>query len=248
MKNSSQVPLLEVTGIRCGYSSEVDVLQEVSLTVPEGSLVGLIGLNGAGKSTLMKAIFNFLPPRQGRVLFDGRPLERVAPHRMIDLGITYIPQESSLFPHLTVEENLQLVACRLRLSAAERARRLRAAIDAFPALGERLRHKAGSLSGGQQKALEFARALVVRPRLCLIDEPTVGLAPAVAEEVYGWVQRMVREFGTTVLLIDHDIPRVLDMADFVYILNLGRITAAGSGQELRTHLESRLRDWLGLGA
>src|SRR5262247_512361 len=158
------------------------------IDVPVGSVVGLIGLNGAGKSTLMRTICGFVRCRSGRVLLDGEDATGLPPHTLIDRGVWYIPQESSLFPYLSVRDNLGIVVDRLRTPEARQ--RYEMVLADFPLLQERLRTSAGNLSGGQQKMLEFAKALIVRPRLCLIDEPTVGLAPRLADEIYQWVARL----------------------------------------------------------
>ncbi len=236
-------PLLRVDGVTCGYFPEIDILQDVSVDVPAGAVVGMIGLNGAGKSTLMRAICGFLPCRRGRVLVDGRDCTGLPPHTLIDRGLWYVPQDSSLFPYLSVEDNLRIVVDRLRTANARR--RYAEVLEEFPPLQARLRMQAGSLSGGQQKMLEFAKALVVRPRLCLIDEPTVGLAPKVADEIYGWVERLARE-GGSIFLVDHNIQQVIRMSQVVYVMSLGRIAASGPRARFAEDLHGQVRQWLGI--
>ena len=239
-------PLLRLDRVTAGYARDIDVLREVSIDVHPGEISGLIGLNGAGKSTLVKTICGFLAPKAGDVLFDGRSIAGIAPHRLIDAGICCIPQESSLFPYLTVEENLLLPL----QGRGERFReRLRGAMDAvgevFPMLRERRAAAAGSLSGGQQKQLEFAKAWLQQPRLCLVDEPSIGLSPRLAEEVFRWIERFAAD-GMGVLLIDHNVRRVVKMSDRIHVLSLGRITASGGREDFQGDLHEQVRQWLGL--
>jgi branched-chain amino acid transport system ATP-binding protein len=232
-----------VDSVTCGYYPGIDILQEVTVEVPGGAVVGLIGLNGAGKSTLMRAICGFLPVRRGRVLVDGGDVTGLPPHTLIDRGLWYIPQESALFPYLSVQDNLRVLVDRLRTPVAQR--RYDEALAAFPLLRARLRVAAGDLSGGQQKLLEFAKALVVRPRLCLIDEPTVGLAPGIADEIYGWVARLA-EGGASILLVDHNIRQVIRMSGRLYVMSLGRIAAAGPSARFAEDLHGQVKQWLGI--
>jgi branched-chain amino acid transport system ATP-binding protein len=236
-------PLLRVDGVTCGYFPGIDIVQDVTVEVPAGTVVGMIGLNGAGKSTLMRAVCGFLPVRRGRVLVDGHDATGLPPHTLIDRGLWYIPQESSLFPFLSVQDNLRIVVDRLRTPEARR--RFDEVLAAFPLLRARLRTAAGDLSGGQQKLLEFAKALIVRPRLCLIDEPTVGLAPKVADEIYAWVARLA-EAGASIFLVDHNIRQVLGMSRLVYVMSLGRIAAAGESARFAEDLHGQVRQWLGI--
>lgn len=243
MTLSPRPPLLTIDGVTGGYSPGIDILQDVSLAVPSGSVVGLIGLNGAGKSTLMRTVYGFLVCRQGRIVYDEREITGLPPHTMVDRGLWYVPQESSLFPYLSVADNLGIVVDRLRSTAA-RARREEVLAE-FPALRAKLGVQAGSLSGGQQKMLEFAKALIVRPRLCLIDEPTVGLAPRLADEIYAWVERLARD-GASVLLVDHNVRQVIAMSELVYVMSLGRIAAAGPSAQFAEDLHGQVRQWLGI--
>jgi branched-chain amino acid transport system ATP-binding protein len=239
--------LLCMEGVTAGYARDIDILQEVSLTLPEGQTVGVIGLNGAGKSTIMRTIYGFLRPRRGRILFGGDDISGIPPHRMLFRRVWYIPQESSLFPYLTVEDNLALVHRKLMGARPEVPPRATDEVLArFPMLRERRRAQAGDLSGGQQKMLQFALALLVRPHLCLIDEPTVGLAPKIAEEVYHWIETFRDEEQMTILLVDHNVRKVIEMADHVYVLSLGRIAAAGPRAEFQSDLHGQVREWLGI--
>jgi len=238
--------LLELDRVTAGYARDIDVLREVSLSVHAGHLSGLIGLNGAGKSTIVKTICGLLAPKSGRIEYLGRPIAGIAPHRLIDEGICCIPQESSLFPYLTVEENLLLpLQGRARRFGATIARRYAEVLGIFPALAEKRRAAAGDLSGGQQKQVEFAKAWLQEPRLCLIDEPSIGLAPLLAEEVFGWIEKFAAA-GMGILLIDHNVRRVVKMSDRIHVLSLGRITAAGAREDFEGDLHEQVRQWLGL--
>ena len=238
--------LLEVDNVTAGYAQDIDVLRDVSLQVHAGQVSGLIGLNGAGKSTVVKTICGFLAPKAGRIAFEGESIAGIEPHRLIDRGICCIPQESSLFPYLTVEENLLLpLQGRAKRFAGEIAARFEEVLGIFPALAPRRRAQAGDLSGGQQKQVEFAKAWLQRPRLALIDEPSIGLSPMLAEEVFGWIERFAQS-GMGILLIDHNVRRVVRMSDRIHVLSLGRITAAGGREDFQGDLHDQVRQWLGL--
>jgi ABC-type branched-subunit amino acid transport system ATPase component len=234
--------LLRVDNVTAGYAQDIDVLRDVSLEVFDGQVSGLIGLNGAGKSTVVKTICGFLAPKAGRIDFAGESIAGIAPHRLIDRGICCIPQESSLFPYLTVEENLLLP---LQGRGRSDARRYEEVLEIFPALKARQRAPAGDLSGGQQKQVEFAKAWLQQPRLCLVDEPSIGLAPRLADEVFSWIEKFARS-GMAILLIDHNVRRVVKMADRIYVLSLGKITASGGREDFEGDLHEQVRQWLGL--
>jgi len=238
--------LLELERVTAGYAQDIDVLREVSLAVHAGEVSGLIGLNGAGKSTVIKTVCGFLRAKSGRIEYLGQPIGAIEPHQLIDRGICCIPQESSLFPYLSVEENLMLpLQSRARKFAEVAAGRLVDVLEIFPALKARRRAQAGDLSGGQQKQVEFAKAWLQRPRLCLIDEPSIGLAPILAEEVFSWIEKFAQS-GMGILLIDHNVRRVVKMSDRIHVLSLGRITASGGREDFEGDLHEQVRQWLGL--
>ena len=238
--------LLNVDRLTAGYAQDIDVLRDVSLTVHAGEVSGLIGLNGAGKSTVIKTICGFLPPKAGRIEYLGESINGIEPHRLIDRDICCIPQESSLFPYLSVEENLRLpLQGRARKFGDALAQRFDEMLEIFPALKARRRAQAGDLSGGQQKQLEFAKAWLQRPKLCLIDEPSIGLSPILAEEVFSWIERFAQS-GMGILLIDHNVRRVVRMSDRIYVLSLGRISASGGREDFQGDLHEQVRQWLGL--
>ena len=241
--------LLALEAVTAGYAADIDILRNVTLTAERGAITGLIGLNGAGKSTLMKTICGFLRPKAGRVLYDGGDITGIAPHSAIDRGVWYIAQESGLFPLMSVADNLRLPLEHLRRRGAvgreEAEARFATTLERFPALREKFSARAGDLSGGQQKMAEFAKALLVAPRLCLIDEPSIGLAPKIAEEVYGWIEQFAAA-GIAILLVDHNVRRVVRMASRVYVLNLGEITAAGAAADFAGDLHEQVKAWLGI--
>jgi branched-chain amino acid transport system ATP-binding protein len=241
---------LVLDNVSAGYVAEIDILRGVSIKVAPGVITGLIGLNGAGKSTIMKTICGFLPASAGRIMFDSVDITGIAPHTVIDRGIYYIPQESSLFNFMSVEDNLRLPLEHLARRAdgptrADLANRFEDIYQKFPALKERRRSKAGNLSGGQQKMVEFAKAYLVRPKLCLVDEPSIGLAPKVAEEVYQWISLFAAE-QTAILLVDHNVRRVVKMSNHIYVLSLGEIAAQGGPEAFAGDLHEQVKTWLGI--
>jgi ABC-type branched-subunit amino acid transport system ATPase component len=238
--------LLELNAVTAGYAKDIDVLRDVSIHVKAGEISGLIGLNGAGKSTLVKTICGFLHPKAGDIFYEKKSIKNLEPHHLIDLGICCIPQESSLFPFLTVRENLLLpIQSRKSLFTDVWKSRYEEVVELFPALKDKLGQAAGELSGGQQKQLEFAKAWILQPKLCLVDEPSIGLSPKVADEVFMWLDRFT-ERGIGVLLIDHNVRRVVRMSKTIFVLSLGAITASGDQAKFAGDLHSQVKEWLGL--
>jgi len=203
----------------------------MSLAVPEGGFVLVIGPNGAGKSTLLKTVFGLLGPHRGGIALGGRAIAGLAPHEIKRLGVSYVPQELNTFPHLTVEENLRVGGWTLRHDKARLRERLARIYDIFPVLGQRRRDKAGSLSGGQGRMLSVAREMITEPRLMLVDEPTVGLAPNLAAQVYELLQTARRSTPTAILLVDQNVADALPHAEDVVMMNLGKVKAAGPRAE-----------------
>jgi branched-chain amino acid transport system ATP-binding protein len=238
--------LLELRDVTAGYAQDIDVLRDICLRVDAGRITGLIGLNGAGKSTIVKTICGFLPPKSGTITYAGDDISGVAPHRLIDLGICCIPQESSLFPYLSVQDNLLLpLLGRPKQFASGMRLRLKEVFELFPVLDEKRSQPAGSLSGGQQKQVEFAKAWLQQPRLCLIDEPSIGLSPKISEEVFVWIEKFAQaQMG--ILLIDHNVRRVVRMSDRICVLSLGRVTADGTPADFEGDLHQQVQQWLGL--
>ncbi|WP_448191493.1 ABC transporter ATP-binding protein [Azospirillum sp. sgz301742] len=240
--------LLRLEGVTAGYSADIDVLKNVTVEVPAGSVRGLIGLNGAGKSTILKAACGLLALKAGRIVFDGRDITGIRPHELIGLGMGLIPQESSLFPHMSVRDNLTIPLRRRRqLAGADGAGRDRWAemLEHFPLVHTRLDSKAGALSGGQQKQVEFAKAYLLRPKLCMIDEPSIGLSPKIAEQVFDWIGLFARE-GMAILLVDHNIRKVIELSDHTYVLSLGEVTGEGPREHFMGDMHDQVKTWLGL--
>lgn len=241
--------LLEIRAVTAGYTSDIDILRKVSVDVAAGEIRGLIGLNGAGKSTLMKAVAGFIRPREGRIVYSGEDITATLPHELSARRIYMIPQESSLFGHMTVRDNLMLPVQQLTRLVTDTGIDVPAvvkeALDLFPILREKLDDRASSLSGGQQKQLEFAKAYVLKPRLCMIDEPSIGLAPSIAEQVFEWI-RLFAQQDMAILLVDHNIRRVIELSDYVYVLSLGEVSAQGPREEFQGDMFAQVREWMGL--
>jgi branched-chain amino acid transport system ATP-binding protein len=228
--------MLRLEGVVAGYGGP-PALQGVSLEVRQGELVSLIGANGAGKSTTLKTISGLLSPGAGTISFEGAPIGGRSPRAILARGIAHCPEGRRVFPHLTVRENLEMGAL-LRTDRAAIARDLDAMCDRFPRLRERLRQAAGTLSGGEQQMLAIARALMSRPRLVMFDEPSLGLAPALVEQVFAIV-REIRAAGTTVLMVEQNAMAALQLSDRAYLLETGRVVRSGTGAELLASPEVR---------
>ena len=237
-------PLLELKNVTAGYAKDIDVLVDVNLQVFSGKVSGLIGLNGAGKSTLIKTICGFLKPKSGELIFEGKNLNALKSHELMNHGIFCTPQESSLFPFLSVQDNLLLPVHTFK-KVPNWQERYEEVLELFPILKTKRSQAAGELSGGQQKQLEFAKAWILQPKLCLVDEPSIGLSPKIAEEVFVWLEKFTQN-GMGVLLIDHNVRRVVQMSNFLYVLSLGKITASGPQEQFTGDLHGQVKEWLGL--
>ena len=223
-------PLLVVEGLRAAYG-RIEVLHGVDLTVCRGEIVALIGANGAGKSTCLAVISGLLAPRGGRVIFDGREITRRPAEDLVRLGLSHVPERRQLFGALTVEDNLLLGAYARRGDRAGRRAAMERVYTLFPILRERRRQPAGTLSGGQGQMLAVGRGLMARPSLLLLDEPSLGLAPLVAREIFAAVGTL-REGGTTVLLVEQNARAALRLADRGYVFETGRVALAGPAADL----------------
>lgn len=219
--------LLEVTGLTAGYG-DTTVLSDVAISVEPGRVVSIIGPNGAGKSTLMKTIFGLLKPSSGTVAFDGADITGWAPDRIVRLGLCYVPQVENTFPTLTVEENLEMGGFTLRSSLRERLERV---YGMFPDLAAARAKPAGKLSGGQQHMLALGLALMLSPRLVMLDEPTAGLSPKFASSALSHVEALRRE-GVAVLLVEQNAAAALKLSDWGYVLASGRNRFADTGPAL----------------
>jgi ABC-type branched-subunit amino acid transport system ATPase component len=223
--------LLDIQSVSAGYLPGVDVLQGISISVNAGELVCLIGPNGAGKSTVLRAISGLLKPSRRRIAFDGRLIGGLPPDRVLRHGIAHVPQGHSAFPSMSVYENILMGAYTLN-NPAERKRRLERVYRMFPLLGERRREKAGNLSGGQQKILEIGRALMLEPRMMLLDEPSLGLAPKTARQVFETIKRLNEETGMTILMVEQNAKSGLAISDRAYVLELGKERLEGPAHTL----------------
>jgi branched-chain amino acid transport system ATP-binding protein len=234
--------MLALSGVSAGYGS-FQALFEVSLSVAGGEAVGVIGPNGAGKTTLMRVISGLLGITAGEVSLEGRPLNGVAAHQIVEAGIAHVPENRRLFPRLTVEENLRMGAF-VASARADFVERLAWVYELFPRMRERRRQLAGTLSGGEQQMCAIGRALMSKPRLLLMDEPSAGLAPLAVEQVFELVRR-IRAEGFTVLIVEQNVQQVLDLVDRAYLLEAGHIRLSGAAAELRRN-ETIRRAYMGL--
>jgi branched-chain amino acid transport system ATP-binding protein len=221
--------VLEIRNLVCGYGG-VTALRGISLDVKAGQLVALIGTNGAGKSTTLRAISGLVPPRAGRMVFEGKDITGASPPRVLAYGIAHCPEGRRVFPHMSVEENLNMGAY-LRSDLMGIATDRDRIFAEFPRLAERKRQAAGTLSGGEQQMLAIGRTLMSRPRLIMFDEPSLGLAPNIVERTFAII-RGIRDAGTTVLLVEQNAFAALEMCDHAYLIENGRIVLSGPGQEL----------------
>ncbi|MGW5639619.1 ABC transporter ATP-binding protein [Streptomyces sp. NPDC003832] len=233
--------LLEVRDLRVAYG-KVEAVKGISLTVEEGEVVTLIGTNGAGKTTTLHTLSGLLEPSAGRVAFAGRDLVGVPAHHVVALGLAHSPEGRHIFPRLTVEENLLLGAF-LRRDAAGIADDVERGYTLFPRLRERRSQAAGTLSGGEQQMLAMARALMCRPRLLMLDEPSMGLSPIMMKKIMATVAEL-KSSGTTILLVEQNARAALALADRAYVMETGRIVLTGGGRAL-LHDESVRKAYLG---
>jgi branched-chain amino acid transport system ATP-binding protein len=223
--------LLQVKGLAAGYG-HVGVLHDVDLEVAEGALVALVGSNGAGKSTLLRTLSGLLRPSRGGITFAGQQIAGEAPHRIIDLGLLHVAEGRRLFRRQSVHANLELGLYGTRLDKPTERRRYDYVYELFPMLAERPQALAGILSGGQQQMLAIAQALMREPKLLMLDEPSLGLAPIVVDQVLDVLQRL-RGVGTTILLVEQMVDRALDIADHAYVLQNGTVIGSGAPAAIR---------------
>ena len=234
--------LLTVTGLSAGYG-DLPVLHGVDLQVAEGEVVSVVGANGAGKTTLLSTLAGIVRATSGSVLFDGVDLTTLPPHRVVEHGLVLVPEGRKLFPFLTVAENLRLGAYH-KAARAVAADTLAQMYELFPRLADRRNQNAGSLSGGEQQMCALARGLMAKPKLLLLDEPSLGLAPIVVEQLFELV-RTLSQRGLTVLLVEQNVGEALELSDRGSVLEQGHVTLTGSGTELLDNPELR-RAYLGV--
>lgn len=224
------MPLLEIENLH-SYYGHVHALKGISLEVEEGEIVTLIGANGAGKTTTLRTVSGLLPPREGRVVFDGQVLNGVPAHQIVNLGISQAPEGRKVFATLTVQENLNMGAYSLGGNKKAIEENRRRVFELFPRLEERKTQIGGTLSGGEQQMLSIGRALMARPKLLMLDEPSLGLAPMLVKAIFETIQE-INQGGVTILLVEQNARAALKLADKGYVLETGRTILSGSAEEL----------------
>jgi branched-chain amino acid transport system ATP-binding protein len=222
--------LLEIEGLSAGYGP-VPVLHEITLHVDEGEAVALVGANAAGKTTLLRTINGIIRATAGSIRLAGRDITTLPPHDITRTGISQVAEGRQLFPEMSVRENLELGAMATDESWLGRAAMLERVVTIFPRLGERMEQRAGTMSGGEQQQVAIARALMARPKVLLVDEPSAGLSPVLVQQVFRAL-RDIHAAGTTILLVEQNVPLSLRLAQRAYVIELGRVTLEGTGAEL----------------
>jgi branched-chain amino acid transport system ATP-binding protein len=231
-------PLLAISGLRAAYGN-IEALKGIDLTVNAGEIVALIGANGAGKSTLMMTVFGKPRARAGRIDYDGHDITHVPTHHVARLRIAQSPEGRRIFPRMSVAENLRMGADACESSEGERASTLERVLTLFPRLKERWTQRGGTLSGGEQQMLAIGRALMSRPRLLMLDEPSLGLAPLIARQIFDAIRTLNQQDGLTVLIVEQNAHHALKLADRGYVIVNGLITLTGTGTELLDRPEIR---------
>ncbi len=221
--------LLELEDVHTAYGS-IEALKGISIDIDEGEIVTLIGANGAGKSTTLRSISGLTPPKSGSIRFEGREIGETAPQEIVKLGVSQAPEGRRIFPRMSVRENLELGAYLRKDESIEDD--IRRVFDLFPRLQEREKQKAGTMSGGEQQMLAIGRALMSNPKLLLLDEPSMGLAPVLVERIYETIAEINRQ-GTTILLVEQNANYALEVSGRGYVLETGRVTVADSSDALR---------------
>lgn len=223
--------MLDVRDLYVGYYKDLHILQGVSVTAQTGKITTVLGANGVGKSTLLKAIYGFLKPQSGEIILDSENIIGTPTHKRIGLGLSYIPQQPGIFRWMSVEENLELGAWTFKNNRARIKRKMEENYERFPMLKDRRKSRAGELSGGMQRMVEVGRTLMTNPKIILVDEPTAGLAKLLSVEVYEMLVQLRDKEGMTIILVDQEIRQALKIADYVYVLELGRNRFEGPVEE-----------------
>ncbi|WP_010203350.1 ABC transporter ATP-binding protein [Salinibacterium sp. PAMC 21357] len=234
-------PILSVTGLQVNYG-RVEAVRDVSFDVPTGAIVTLVGANGAGKTSVLNAVSGLLRPRQGAIIFEGTDITKWPAHRLVKAGLVQVPEGREILGTLTVAENLTLGGWHRNNSAMHS--KIAEVYERFPVLFERRKLHAGALSGGEQQMLAIARALIAEPKILLLDEPSMGLAPKIVDEVFTVIEE-IRQTGTTVVLVEQNARRALAAADYGYVLETGEVSHSGPAHELLAD-EKVIEAYLGL--
>lgn len=234
--------MLEVKHLRAGYSG-VPVVHDVSFSLKAGSILGLIGSNGSGKSTTLKTVTGLIKPMGGEILYEGASIVGIQPHKLVERGIAMVPEGRHLFGKLSVQDNLLMGAYLIRDKEAQH-KRLKQIYEMFPRVGERLRQRAETLSGGEQQMVAIARGLMSEPRLLILDEPSLGLAPNLVSDIFTFV-REIKELGITIVLVEQNVNETLDLADYIYVIQNGETVIEGDAKEMKSNPEIR-KAYLGL--
>ena len=238
----STAGVLELRGLDVGYYKDLNILQDLNVKVRKKQITTILGANGVGKSTALKAAFGFLKPNRGDVVLENESILDIPTHQRILKGLAYIPQQPGVFKDMTVEENLQLGGWTFRKDKQQVRDKIEANYERFPVLREKRKQITGELSGGQQRMVEISRTLMAEPKVLLVDEPTAGLSKMLAEEVYKMLKMLVTVDELAILLVDQEIRQALKIADYVYVLELGRNKFEGPAQQF-TDLEKAF--WVG---
>lgn len=235
---------LKAERLHAGYVADIDILNGLTVEARSGRLTTVIGANGVGKSTLLRCIIGQIRPHSGSISYEGRDITGIASNRLVRLGIAYIAQRRNIFPHLSVRENLEMGAWIFRRDRGRVARAIERALEAAPILREFRSRRAGDLSGGQQRLLEIQRALITDPKLLLVDEPTVGLDPKITSVIYDHLRRLCTEEGRTILMVDQNVLAGTEVADYIYVLELGANKIEGTKADFDAKYRDSIADWL----
>lgn len=227
--------MLRIENVQSGYGNKL-AIKDVSLEIGKGEIITLIGANGAGKSTTLMTICGVVPCRAGRIIFNGQEIQKTPPDEIVKMGICQVPEGRHIFPQLTVKENLDMGAF-LRRDKAEVKRDMEYVFSLFPILAERRNQDGGNLSGGEQQMLAMSRALMARPQLMLLDEPSMGLAPLIIRQIFEIVKQINRDSQTTIFLVEQNANQALNIADRGYVMENGRITLTGKSSDLLQNSE-----------
>lgn len=235
---------LRVENLNAGYVVDIDILRDLTIEAHSAHITTVIGANGVGKSTLLKCITGQLRPHSGTITYSGRDLVGIHTNQLVRIGIAYIAQRRNVFPHLTVQENLEMGGWTFRRQRDRVASAVARALEAAPILAQFRHRRAGELSGGQQRLLEIQRALLTDPALLLVDEPTVGLDPKMAATIYDHLRRLASEDGRTILMVDQNVIAGTAVADYIYVLELGTNKLQGTKTDFDTTYRDSIAEWL----